>query len=238
MQVIRKNGVKQAVDPKGASQELHTVSNPLPPIFERLPGQRIIAARERPSNTPLNGMKDLNLSRISAFATRLAWPEGLLGRIRYDRKSSDQSESGQWNVGGPNCPSDQSESGQRNVGGPNCPAPRHQDDSAEPREGDSRAGVKQAVDPKGASQELQAVSNPLPPIFERLPGQRIIAAQKRPSNTQLNGMKDLNLSRISDFATRLAWPEGLLGRIRYDRKSSDQSESGQWNVGGPNCRLG
>ena len=114
-------GVKQAVDPKGASQELHTVWNPLPPMFERLPGQRIIAARERPSNTPLNGMIDLNLSRISAFATRLAWPEGLLGRIRYDRKSSDQSESGQWNVGGLNCPSDQSESGQRNVGGPNCP---------------------------------------------------------------------------------------------------------------------
>jgi len=56
-----------------------------------------------PSNTPLKWHKDLQLSRITT-CTRLGVHEGLIGRIRLNRKSSTRVDSGRWIMGGPNLP--------------------------------------------------------------------------------------------------------------------------------------
>ena len=64
MQVVHEHRISQAVDGENRSQKLQSCPNPLPPMLERLAGQRIIPAQEGSSHTALHAMHDLQLAGI------------------------------------------------------------------------------------------------------------------------------------------------------------------------------
>lgn len=55
--------------------------------------------------------------------------------------------------------------------------------------------VRQTIDPEGTREKLQSITNPTPSMLEGLPRESIFATEKRPPDTSLNGMKDLDFRR-------------------------------------------
>ncbi len=73
MKVNQQHGVGQAIDPKHTGEELEPAANPLATMLEILSRELVFAAQKGPPNTPLNGVKHLNLRRIRNF---VAWFSG------------------------------------------------------------------------------------------------------------------------------------------------------------------
>jgi len=204
----KKNGCcikKQAVDSQRArAKNFHTVSKfHCPPIFERLPGSADHSphGNARSEHPGLNGMKDLNLSRIQRLRN-----EACVARGESPRANSILIESqgvrvigGNGNVGGPM--SKRTRVNRRPTKmwvapiwspGPPTSGRTSQNHVKVIRESRCKTGQS---DPKALSQGTQAVSNPTcRPIFKKrdLPA----SADHRPTETggppvqhTLNGRK-------------------------------------------------
>jgi hypothetical protein len=61
----------------------------------------------------------------------------------------------------------------------------------------------QAINGKDRGQELQTISNPSSPVFERLPSQRVFATQERTSNTSRDAVEHLDFCGVNEFTTSL-----------------------------------
>jgi hypothetical protein len=71
MEMIGHDRVGQAVNGEGGGEKLQSITNPLPAMFERLPGQGILAAQEGSSHAAVDEMQNLHFVRIDIFSASL-----------------------------------------------------------------------------------------------------------------------------------------------------------------------